>query len=407
MTVQELIKSRASECEDKIFLIVPENNEVLSFTGLQKRVEQISAQLDAMGTRVGDHVALLMENGQWTASLLLAIMASGRIAVPLDITADDSRLESVLEHCDANVLFASERQLERARTLGANLDRFINIIFASIEDGPQWESSVQDGTFSLPTIDADIPALLLYTSSKTDNIPNGVLLTHRNVMAGATNTVKAHALSSEDRALCILPLYYINALVVTVLAPLLSKGSVVMPHRFSTSAFWNLVREYQCTWFSLVPTIVDYLLASHEANPTNILNNPDYKQVRFGRSAAAALPTKSQRTFEEIFGIPLIETMGSTKTAAQILANPLPPFQGKEGSPGMAYRNEVIVVDKNGQEAPRGKIGELMVRGDNVMLKFYKNPAATQKFLSKDGWLRTGDLGYQDETGFFFITGRG
>lgn len=406
MTVQQLIKSRASECGSKTFLILPENNQELSFEQLQERVSQVSAQLDVMGVRVGDHVALLMENGQWTALLLLAIMASGRVAVPLDITADDNHLGPVFEHCDATILFASDSQLERARTLSASLERSVSIVPVNIDNGPQWDTNAEE-LGSLPAIDSDMPALLLYTSSKTEDVPNGVLLTHRNLVAGATNTVRAHSLSAQDRALCILPLYYINAVVVTVLAPLLSKGSVVMPHRFSTSAFWDLLREHQCTWFSVVPTIVDYLLTSHETQPVDVLNNSSYEQIRFGRSASAALPTNSQKAFEQIFGIPLIETMGSTKTAAQILSNPLPPFQSKEGSPGIAYRNEVMVAGKNGQEARRGEIGELMVKGDNVMLQYYKNPAATEKSLTNDGWLRTGDLGYQDETGFFFITGRG
>lgn len=405
MTVQQLIKDQASEYGSKAFLITPESGAELTFEQLHERVGRISDQLAAVGTRVGDHVAFLMDNGQWTASLLLAIMASGRIAVPLDVTSDDDQLRDVLTHCDANILFASGRHLERVRTLSTSLERRVKIIPASVDDGPQW-GPVADAVGSLPSIDPDTRALLIYTSGKTDDGPNGVLLTHRNVMAGATNTVKAHSLSAEDRALCVLPLYYINAEVVTVLAPLLSGGSVVMPYRFSSSAFWDLLRDHQCTWFSVVPTIVDYLLTRHDTQRINVLNNPDYARVRFGRSASAALPASSQKAFEQIFGVPLIETMGSTKTAAQILSNPLPPFQGKYGSPGIAYRNEVKVVRENGREAHRGEIGELMVRGDNVMRKFYKNPAATEKFLTKDGWLRTGDLGYQDETGFFFITGR-
>lgn len=405
MTVQQLIRNKASACGDRAFLVFPESGEELSFEKLQQRIMSLTAQFNAIETEEGDHIALLMENGQWTVSLLLAIMASGRVAVPLDITEEDDRLEEVLKHSDANVLFASEQQLERARSLSTKMEVAVNVIPTNIDEGPQWETEA-DTAVLLPSISSDTRALLLYTSGNTENIPNGVLLTHRNLLAGASNTVQAHSLSSEDRALCVLPLYYINALVVTVLAPLLSGGSVVMPYRFSNSAFWNLLDDYKCTWFSIVPTIVDYLLTRQKEQPANVLGNPNYKQVRFGRSASSALQTDAHQTFEKTFGIPLIETMGSTKTAAQILSNPLPPFQGKYGSPGIAYKNEVMVVRKNGREAHRGEIGELMVRGDNVMLKFYKNPAANEKFLIHDGWLRTGDLGYQDETGFFFITGR-
>lgn len=405
MTVQQLIKDRASEYGSKTFLITPESGADLTFEQLHERVVCVSAQLTRMGVHAGDHVALLMDNGGWTASLLLAIMASGRIAVPLDVTAGDDQLEYVLKHCDANILFVSESHLVRAGTLSASLERSVRVVPTSVDDGPDW-GPIADAVASLPPVDPDTRALLIYTSGTRGDGPNGVLLTHRNVMAGATNTVKAHSLSAEDRALCVLPLHYINAEIVTVLAPLLSGGSVVMPYRFSSRAFWSLLRDYQCTWFSVVPTIVNYLLTRHDTQPADVLNNSDYAQVRFGRSASAALPANTQKAFEQTFGIALIETMGSTKTSAQILSNPLPPFQGKYGSPGIAYRNEVKVVRENGREAHRGEIGELLVRGDNVMKKFYKNPTATRKFLTKDGWLRTGDLGYQDDTGFFYITGR-
>lgn len=405
MTVQQLIRNKASKCDDRTFLIFPENGEELSFAKLQERVMQLTAQLEAMDTEKGDHIALLMENGQWTVSLLLAIMASGRVAVPLDITEDEQRVKEVFTHSDAKVLFASEQQLERARALCTDTKTDIKLTVVKVDDGPQWEAEIAAAAL-LPTIESDIPALLLYTTGNTDGVPNGVLLTHRNLLAGASNTIQAHSLSSEDRALCVLPLYYINAMVVTVIAPLLSGGSVVMPQRFSNSAFWDLLGDYKCTWFSIVPTIVDYLLARHKEQPADVLGNSKFKQVRFGRSASSALQPDAHQTFEQTFGIPLIETMGSTKTAAQILSNPLPPFQSKYGSPGIAYKNEVMVVRNNGREAHRGEIGELLVRGDNVMLTFYKNPAATEKYLMSDGWLRTGDLGYQDETGFFFITGR-
>jgi acyl-CoA synthetase (AMP-forming)/AMP-acid ligase II len=107
-----------------------------------------------------------------------------------------------------------------------------------------------------------------------------------------------------------------------------------------------------------------------------------------------------------MFDIPLVETMGLTETAAQILSNPLPPFECKYGSPGIAYRNAVKVVDKEGLEAPRGEIGELVVSGENVLKNYYKNPEATGASLDDKGWFHTGDLGYQDKDGFFFITGR-
>jgi long-chain acyl-CoA synthetase len=104
--------------------------------------------------------------------------------------------------------------------------------------------------------------------------------------------------------------------------------------------------------------------------------------------------------------VPIIETMGLTETAAPVFSNPMDPSKRKYGSPGCAMGNEARIVDADGNEVPRGKQGEIMVRGDNVMKGYYKAPELTAAALESDGWLHTGDLGYMDEDGFVFVTGR-
>jgi acyl-CoA synthetase (AMP-forming)/AMP-acid ligase II len=112
------------------------------------------------------------------------------------------------------------------------------------------------------------------------------------------------------------------------------------------------------------------------------------------------------KEFEERFAVLLIETMGLTETAAQILSNPLPPGKIKYGSPGVAVGNEAKIIDEQGNDCPHGVSGELMIRGDNVLSAYYKNEAATKEAITADNWLHTGDLAMQDEEGYFFITGR-
>ena len=405
MTIFDLIHSQTGAHGDKTFLLAPESGKQLTFAQLRTSVEQVSMQLDSLGCKQVQHVAVLMDNGLWTATLLLAIMASGRVVVPLNAIAGDIQLEYVLDHCDADVLLVSEQYEERAGALVGKVQRTISVIPACPDEGPKWPAEGQGKAAQVQPVELDTNALLMYTSGTTGK-PKGVLLSHRSVIAGGRNTVEAHALSAEDRALCVLPLYHINAEIVTLIAPLISGGSVVMPHRFSASNFWQWIRDFQCTWFSVVPTIIAYLLERGNATKERIQATPGFEQLRFGRSASSALPAASHLAFEKEFGVPLIETMGLTETAAQILSNPLPPFQVQYGSPGIAYRNEVKVVTPSGAEAPRGEVGELMVRGDNVMKGYYKNPEATAEALTSDGWLHTGDLGYQDEEGFFYITGR-
>ena len=101
-----------------------------------------------------------------------------------------------------------------------------------------------------------------------------------------------------------------------------------------------------------------------------------------------------------------METMGLTETAAPVFSNPMEPSKRKYGSPGRAVGNQAKIIDKEGAEVARGVTGEIMIKGDNVMKEYYKNPEATAKALESDGWLHTGDLGFMDEDGFVFVTGR-
>ena len=211
----------------------------------------------------------------------------------------------------------------------------------------------------------------------------------------------AHALTPEDRGLCVLPIYHINGLCVTVMGALVSGGSLVVCERFSASRFWTTCAAEGVTWFSVVPTIVSHLLHG-EAEPDAATRD----RIRFGRSASSALAVETQTAFEGRFGIPIVETMGLTETAAQILSNPLPPATRKIGSPGIAYGNEVAILLPDLTPVGTGTEGEIAVRGPNVMLGYFRNPEATAEAMTPDGWLRTGDLGRMDADGYVFVTGR-
>ncbi len=255
---------------------------------------------------------------------------------------------------------------------------------------------------ALPEISEADDALLMYTSGTTGK-PKGCVLSNRSVVAGGEYTSAAHELTAKDRVLCAMPLYHINGQIVTTVAPLVHGGSVVMPHRFSVSNYWELVTRHRCTWINVVPTMINYLLQAPDPRDRGY----DISRVKFCRSASAPLPPELHRAFEEKFHIGIIETFGMTETNAPCFTNPYDRSKRKIGSPGTAFGNEAKVIDPaTGREQPRGTPGELMVRGDNVMTGYYKDPESTAKTLEPDGWMHTGDLGYMDEDGFVFVTGR-
>ncbi len=404
-SIGEAIARNAAERPQAAFLLAPEPGLTLTYGALAQRLDELAQRLYGLGLEPGDKVAFLLDNGCWTTLLFLATVRAGLVTVPLNAVAGTEQLAYVLEHCDAGVVFVGAAYRERIAPLVEALSRAVRVIDASEDHGPSWPPGSTPASAPRPAGDADAEALLLYTSGTT-GVPKGAVLTHGNLLAGGRNTVAAHRLEAGDRGLCVLPLYHINGEVVTVMAPLVSGGSVVMPHRFHASLFWTLVVEHGCTWFSAVPTIIHYLLDRAAEEPYRFGETPELRRLRFARSASAPLSASIHERFEQTFRVPLIETMGLTETAAPILSNPMPPEPRKPGSPGRPVGNAVEIIGEDGTALAPGHVGELVVKGDNVLRGYYKNPAATRAAFTDDGWFRTGDLGYRDGDGFFFITGR-
>lgn len=404
-TIRSLIDKNASGQSEKTFLITPETGQTLSYGQLHSHAIQVGAHLDAMDVQRGDKAAFLLPNGYWTTTLFLSVMYNGRVMVPLNAVSGESALSYVIEHSDCKIIFVNAEYREKFATVLDQFSDSVRLIDTDVDNGPDWPTVVGSAAAETFDVDKDDNAVLIYTSGTTGR-PKGVLLTHGNAVAGGENTAGAHELDSADRGLCVLPLYHINAEMVSVMAPLVSGGSVVMPYRFSASAFWDVIGQHSCTWFSVVPTIIAYLLEQAEREGFERKHYRGLRRLRFGRSASAPLAPEMHKAFEEVFGVPIVETMGLTETSAQILSNPMPPAAPKYGSPGQAYGNEAIILGEDGKPCPPGVTGELVIRGANVTKGYYKNPEATRESLSADGWLHTGDLAMCDEDGFFFITGR-
>ncbi len=404
-TVRSVIDKQADTQPDATFLILPEADLELSYRQLQQNAQAIENRFNSMGLQKGEKVAFLMNNGLWATNLFLGTMYSGRVILPLNAVSGAEQLSYVINHSDCRIIFVEDELRQRNQSVIDGVPDHIQIIPTSRGTGPHWPEPVSGKAVNSPEIDQNDEALLIYTSGTTGR-PKGVVLTHKAVIAGGSNTALAHELESNDRALCVLQLYHINGQMVTVIGPLVSGGSVVMPNKFSVSEFWGWIDDHQCTWFSVVPTIIAYLLEQSERLKEAPRDASSRPQLRFGRSASSPLSPDMHRQFEQQFAVPIVETMGLSETAAQILSNPMPPKKPKYGSPGFAVGNEAMIIDDQGNEQVKGQSGELMIRGDNVMKEYYKNPEVTTSTLRSDGWLHTGDLAYEDEDGYFFITGR-
>ena len=388
--------------DGRTFLVAPESGRVVTFGELRERARTVAGRLHDLGLGKGDKVAFLLDNGLFTAELLLAAMYGGFVPVPLNATVGRSALAYTLGHSDARLVLVDAEHRALLDDALADLGASVTSLLADPDAGPEWGNASASPP-PLPTVDEGDDALLVYTSGTT-GLPKGVLLSHAGVLAGGAISVRAQRLTADDRSLCVLPLYHANAQITTLLSTLLSGGSVVLPRRFDVTRFWDWAVEHRCTWFALVPTLVAQLLRSTDPRATR--PDADLRSIRFARSSSAPLPAEHHRAFEERFQLPLLEAMGSTEAGGTIFSNPLPPGTNRIGSPGLAHGHEAIVVGAGGSEVPVGEAGEILVRGPSVMTGYYKDPQATADVLTPDGWLHTGDRGLRDADGYFFVTGR-
>jgi len=380
----------------KPWLISPETGVSVSYAEALLRIKDIASRLTGLGFKPGDRIAVAAHNSISSCLAFMGITYGGFHATPLNLVAGAKVMAYVLNHSGAGLIFVGDDCRADIKEAASEAGTSPVMVPLHPEEGPEWAENTPLSEPEQP--EPGQPALLMYTSGTTGN-PKGVMLSHANLLAAGRNVSDGHGVNADDAGLCVLPIYHINGLCVTVMGTLVSASTLVIPYRFSVNRFWEQIKSNNCSWFSAVPTLFAYLLNNDE-------DAGDLGRLRFSRSASSPLPPEIHRRFEDRFGIPIIETMGLTETGAQILSNPMPPGERKIGSPGIAFGNEVIIGDENQKPVAPGVTGEILVRGDNVMLGYLNQPDETARTITPDGWLRTGDLGHMDEDGYVFVSGR-
>ena len=270
---------------------------------------------------------------------------------------------------------------------------------ANISNTTKFSSLLSGSKTPISTsIDENTDTAIVYTSGTT-GYPKGVILTHRNLLTNGTAIARAVKMTESDRFMCILPLFHVNGMTVTIMAPLCSGGSMILNETFSATKFWETLAKYRATGFSAVPTVYSILLNRPE------VQGLDLSSLRFGICGAAPLPVELMRAFEEKFKMIIIEGYGLTEGTCASCVNPIDGTR-KPGSIGVPLENiEMKIFDDNDNELEAGKIGEIVSRGPNTMKGYFKNAEATAQTL-KNNWLHTGDIGYVDNDGYFYIVDR-
>lgn len=401
-SLKHLIEYRALHEGERIFAASPEKNVSLTYKEFYEIALKLAAHLQDQGLHKGDRVGLILSNGlEWAIAFFGILLAEGAVA-PFNPKFTSRELGPMLKEAEVQMIISDEETIRagylqslegtdgaQSYVTGArNLDPLKVAVVGSKENTGLKSSALQ----------ASDEALLLFTSGST-GVPKGVVLTHRNLLAEAEFIKDGHRLTQTDIVLCILPFFHINGLVITLVTTAYSGGKAVIPRKFSASKFWGWVEEYKITWFSAVPTILSILLSKENHREV------DSASVRFARSASSSLPVAILEKFENLFEIPVIEAYGLSEAGSQIATNPLPPAARKAGSVGLPIGNKIKIVNETGRIVPYGVEGEVLVKGDNVTAGYLHNPQANKESF-KDGWFYTGDLGYFDEEGYLYLSGR-
>jgi amino acid adenylation domain-containing protein len=372
----------------------------LDYGALGNRTQDLVRTLRGLGISPADRIAVALPRGADSALALVAVASScACIPVNPDLTADE--LQRYFSELKLTALVTRAGMNSASRDVAKTLD------IAVIDFVPGPENDLGGCEFIGPTIAPACPsgtsrgdddAFILLTSG-TAARPKMVPLTHRNVCLSAANAGRVLSLTSYDRLLNVLPLFHAHGLISGLLTALAAGSSVICTEGFDASSFFGWMRELQPTWYTAVPTIHRALLTAAEAAPDRARSS----SLRVIRSASASLAPAILGGLEATFGVPVLETYGMTEAASQIAAN---PFElRKVGSVGRAAGPEIAIMDGTGRTLASGEHGEIMLRGPNMSRGYYNDEAATQAAF-RDGWFRTGDLGYLDADDYLFIVGR-
>jgi long-chain acyl-CoA synthetase len=401
--IHQLLHHRVEQSPDKHFLFDQSSGRVFTYREFEREVERAARLLLSLGAGRGERVSLFLTNSVEYLIAYFACFRTGAWAGPVNALLKSQEIEFVINDSGATVAITQPDLLpllEEARKHLPSLRHVVEVSGQwSVVSGQTDEQRADDESKEANQLTTDDEAVIIYTSGTTGK-PKGVLLTHGNMLANARQIAEWLRLTEQDRALMIMPLFHVNALMTTGLAALWAGGSVVLAPRFTSSHHWEIVHRYKVTYFGSVATMLSMLINTY---PEGVPADTDISSLRFALCGSAPVPVEVIKRFESLFGFPVIEGYGLSESTCRSTFNPVD--RRRIGSVGLPIGNEMKIFDDRDRELPAGQIGEIVLRGSNIMKGYYRNEAATREAF-RSGWFHTNDLGYRDEDGFFYVVDR-
>ncbi len=387
-----------------------------SYLEFDQSVAAFAGSLKELGVEKGDHVAFLLSNTPHFLISLYATMRLGAIAVPINPIYTPDEIAYIVNNSDAKVLVALDALLPLIEKAHHALPAIKSYVIcetdsSTLEKMAQLPEAVKDKVYSFTIllgkstaftefaeVEANDNAVILYTSGTTGK-PKGAMLTHQNLYSNARDVGQYLQIGANDRVIATLPVFHVFALTVVVNAPLLQGATIILVPRFNPAEVFDAIKTHKASVFAGVPTMFNFMNQLPDVDPA------DFASVRLAVSGGSAMPVALLHSFEDKFKVRISEGYGLSEASPVTCFNPI-DRERKAGSIGTSIINvENKVVNELGEEVAANEVGELIVRGPNVMKGYYKMPEETAATI-RDGWLYTGDLARIDEEGYFYIVDR-
>jgi len=404
VSITDFIFQTTGEFKDKPALIDGPSGRALTYGQFEDAVRRTAASLaQRKGFRKGDVFGIFSTNCPEYGVAFHAVAMLGGVSTLVNplYTAEEAAFQ--LNNAGARFLVTSPHFVEKAREATEQSKVEELFVFGEAENTTPFDSLLQsDGDVPQVEIDPLEDLVALPYSSGTTGLPKGVMLTHYNLVANMRQMDGLEYFTRDDTLLCVLPLFHIYGLVVVLNMGLHMGATIVMMPRFDLEQFLGLIQKYRVTLSHIVPPIVLQLAQ----NP--IVDNYDLSSLKTIFSGAAPLGVELSRQCMERVGCGIRQGYGMTETSPVTHSSPPRPEDMKLGAVGPAAPNtECMLVDPaTGLELGPNQEGELWVRGPQVMTGYLNNLEATAGTVDSERWLHTGDIGYADEDGHFFIVDR-
>jgi long-chain acyl-CoA synthetase len=406
-SLAEMVVTRATEIPDKPFVLF--YDQVITYRQVNERANRVANFLKSKGIKKGDIVSFLVLNSPENFYIMFGIQKLGAIAGAVNYMLQGPEIVYLLDDAKPKIVFVGS---EYMKPFAAGYEQATHKpIVVEVVTGVEHTFKLAEATLSdilqnYPDNEAlvpqrpDDPFLLLYSSGTTGR-PKGILLKNSGELALCRAIASTNAAKEGDVFLMVLPMFHVNPICVWTFPLIFGGLTICLRKTPSPNDFWEPILEYGVTIVMGVPALYAFVLFC--VDPETI--DRSKLKLRYAFSGAAPMPVHLINTFKDKFDVEIIEGYGLSEACGMSTCNP-PLGKRKPGSIGVAIPgSEVKIMDDNNVEMPTGEKGEICVKGDMVMIRYFNQPEATKDAI-KDGWLHTGDMGYMDEEGFIFIVDR-